>query len=105
MQKQIEFQYNFLGIGERHTVCFMVAGIYKRLEMPAYDLEGELSNMPDVFEEFAITEIQDWTLGFNSGNVQIKNLPVDIRRDIVKQALKIADEQRKENKAALRNAC
>lgn len=92
MTKRISFKYFFLAPGERVTMEWRIAAEYIRTEHRLFDIEGELSNMPDVVEDFIILSVEDWTLGYNSGTIQLKNVDDDLRRDIYNTGLKAASQ-------------
>lgn len=92
MTKRINFKYFFLAPGERVTMEWRITADYIREEVRAFDLEGDPANMPDVFERLIITSVEDWTLGYNSGTIQLRNVDDDLRRDIYNTGIRAASQ-------------
>ena len=106
MKNQITFQFFFLGIGERLTHEWHVTATHVRREHRNFDLEGEISNTPDIEEYLERIQVNDHTLGFNAGEITFKDLPADLRRQIVETGLRAANhnmenEQRERTDFAL----
>lgn len=92
MTKRINFKYFFLAPGERVTMEWRITADYTREEIRAFDIEGDLANMHDILEPLIITSVEDWTLGYNSGTIQLKNVDADLRRDIYNTGLRAASQ-------------
>ena len=69
-----------------------VTADYTREEIRAFDIEGDLANMPDIFERLTILSVEDWTLGYNSGTIQLRNVDDDLRRDIYNTGIRAASQ-------------
>lgn len=94
MKRQIEYNYLFLGVGGLLTHHWFVEATHTLEEYPAFDLEGDQSNLPDVYEYLTINSIKDHTMGFDMGAINTKDIPKELLHDIIEQGRKIANEQR-----------
>ena len=95
MQTTIEYKYFFAAIGERHNNEWKIKAMYSVETVPAFDLEGD-PTPADEFERIVILSANDHTLGFNSGDIELKDIPVEVRRDIVSTGIKIGSEKIKQ---------
>lgn len=89
MRKQIRYQFYFQSAANMTFRELDIEAEYIRQEVPAFDLEGDISNMPDVFEVVNITRLYDVMLGIELNLIEI---PVDLRRAIVNAGLRVANE-------------
>lgn len=106
MRKQIQFQILFLGLGERLTHDWRVTATHVTEEHRNFDLEGDESNTPDLYCYMERIQVNDFTLGFDAGEINFKDLPADLRRQIIATGLKAANhnmqnEQRERIKTSL----
>lgn len=108
MQIPVTFKYIFLAPGERTNCEWEVKGTYTVHFHPCYDLEGDLSNMPDVEECFRIDSIQDHSAGFPAGFLNMPDIDREHLQAIVRLGYKAGfaqiekrNEQRKGNTAAV----
>lgn len=92
MVKQIQFKFIFPAIGERHNNEWRITANYAVEQVLEYDYEGGYPEQEGVqeFETLTITSAEDWTLGFNSGTILLKDIPAELRRDIVQTGLRAA---------------
>lgn len=92
MRRSIQYQFFFQAVGDPTFKEIEVEADYLRQEVQAFDLNGDLSNMDDVFEQISIKRLYDVTLGID---LKLIEIPVDLRRSIVNAGLRFVNKKEK----------